>query len=782
MIFSPFFYYCFTGFTSVCYGRWQLFVVAALVIYCAINLDKIKQMKGWYFDLSFFICLVFEIVLIILAIKYQGTMGTKNLISNTKVEDKLICAIIQPMILTVMYFILRHNFKKENFGKKLNWAVIAEIAFVGNMVVLGQGTCDYSTLYGGQNDVNSATKLIADINKNDKTYYRMFNTSADRDANNLGMVEGYRGVSTFHSMYNYSLNELGEWSRLTYTTSSKSWRPWSMGYHEKRWNLDTLLGIKYYIVNNNDSRINKNDSIVKIVDNKWTFNGANSSIKAFSPYDIENDTDYIISSISLKQHKGDHDIYTVEFSNDNASQDVKTYNVTIENDRLINVQVGSNGNWFFNELDIGVKAYKECLNSTTSSVITSFQKLDGSDVYHINFTNGNSCNSILNLGEDKNVPCGYKEIARDNYNVVYENENFINLGLSFDNLTSSEYVSSSDSYLGGNYAAKVIKNEMAYVRTAILDRKDIDEINSLYEGVFTSHIQSNDTIYTNSDINNELHVFNINNNNINVYLQNWNHSTGVALNYASPVKYPADGISQIYWNSYMDVDLSSLQVASEAKERGGAFVTVNGRMGENLMITLYGQDDNGNEIELNRDIHMKHNYDKSGDWKYERGFYVNQRVTRVVVRAYDTFKKDVKFAKPNITVQYYDSYVNNINKLKQYELKDVVCKTNEFDFKTDYDNTRLQVLTIPYDSGWKLTRIDENGNRENVKLYMAQGGFNSFVVESGNYSYELTYSTPGLSTGILGFGIGLSLFSALYIAFDLDFLQKKQIKKLLAID
>ena len=62
------------------------------------------------------------------------------------------------------------------------------------------------------------------------------------------MVEGYRGLGTFHSMYNYELDEFAEWSRITYTTSSKSWRPWSMGVHEKRANLDTFLGVKYYIV------------------------------------------------------------------------------------------------------------------------------------------------------------------------------------------------------------------------------------------------------------------------------------------------------------------------------------------------------------------------------------------------------------------------------------------------------------------------------------------------------------------------------------------------------
>ena len=37
----------------------------------------------------------------------------------------------------------------------------------------------------------------------------------------------------------------------------------------------------------------------------------------------------------------------------------------------------------------------------------------------------------------------------------------------------------------------------------------------------------------------------------------------------------------------------------------------------------------------------------------------------------------------------------------------------------------MEVLTIPYDEGFKLTRKDSEGKVKEIKLYKAQGGFNS---------------------------------------------------------
>ena len=91
--------------------------------------------------------------------------------------------------------------------------------------------------------------------------------------------------------------------------------------------------------------------------------------------------------------------------------------------------------------------------------------------------------------------------------------------------------------------------------------------------------------------------------------------------------YSEDNNKGLLWNSYLEVRPTSMSpIAPEASTRGGAFVSVRARMGENLNIILYGEDD---KI-LTQDRHMIHWYDKTYDYKYERGFYVQEEVKKKV--------------------------------------------------------------------------------------------------------------------------------------------------------
>ncbi len=763
MIFSPFFYYCFTGFTTVMYGRWQLFVVVAMAIYVGISLDKINEMKRWYFDISAVCIIGLQIFMFIKALEYQGTMSSNTL------DERKYYAIITMIYTFLMYLYLNFRCKKKRFKKGLTFAVALEAIVVGNVLVQGQGTVDYASLYGGYDSTQSEIRMINNIKNEDKTYYRIYSSSADRDANNLGMVESYRGLGAFHSIYNYETTDFNNWSRICYSRDG-----WSMGAHEKRANLDTFLGVKYYIVNANDSRLNRGKgNIITLKDNLFYTGDVATNIEALPYTSITNNDDYIIYSIDVKENSSDYDIYVVKFIN--SKGDIKSYDLKLLNDvnrDLITISIVDN-KWAFNGVTFALPAYQGVLTSTNYKYITTLQKLDDGKAYNAVFNDGTSVQVITSYYEDKNIPFGYKEIARDDINVLYENENFVNLGFAFNDMYYATNISTSDSYSGGTYRGTVIQNEYAYVHGAILDNESIDEITSKYPDTFNKYV----LVTQNTNFSNDVTVVNVPNNNIDVYVQNWNHEQGIALDYASPVKYPASS-SPIYWNSYMDIDVKSLNVASEAKTRGGAYVTVCGRMGENLMITLYGEDDNGNEVELASDIHMTHNYGgKSYDWKNDRGFYVNDQVTRIIVRAYDTFESGTHFAKPNITYQYYDSYKANIDTLKENELQNVEIGVNDVTFDTNYSQTKMVVLTIPYDEGWSLSKKDSNGTYSDVKLYKAQGGFLSFVAEEGNYSYTLKYVTPQLTNGMIGFGIGLLFFGALYIGMDVIYQDKITIKK-----
>ena len=124
-----------------------------------------------------------------------------------------------------------------------------------------------------------------------------------------------------------------------------------------------------------------------------------------------------------------------------------------------------------------------------------------------------------------------------------------------------------------------------------------------------------------------------------------------------------------------------------------------------------------------------------------------------------------------VQFQYYNDFKKNIDELKLHALKDVeVVNSDIIKFKTDYDNNRVVVLTIPFDKGWKLK--DEFNN--DVELMQVNGGFLGFVAENGNHSYTLTYITPMLPFGLDTTFIGTLLVESYYVCYQLLDIEKRK--------
>lgn len=247
-LFTPFVYYCFSGFTENAYGRWQIFVVAIYCIYTAIQLDKVNDMPGWYFDISIVFTLLIQFILIKEALKLSGDSASST---KTLTEERLYVCYAMMFVNACVYLYFRIRHKKPNFKSSLKYFVAAEAIIFVNVVLQVQGTTDYDTsLYGGKDNTSEEVKLVNKIKDMDDSYYRVFSTTADRTGNNLGMMYGSRGVGTFHSVYDYNLDDFLLWSQCTY-----GYGGWSMGVHEKRIYLDEFLGIKYYVLKNTDVNV-----------------------------------------------------------------------------------------------------------------------------------------------------------------------------------------------------------------------------------------------------------------------------------------------------------------------------------------------------------------------------------------------------------------------------------------------------------------------------------------------------------------------------------------------
>lgn len=633
LLFTPFAYYCFSGFTSVAYGRWEIFIVAVLCIYEAKTMDDLDKIEPWSLDLSMVITVIIQIALLSYCLKVGGTLNTSPM-----PEDNKSGAIAMIIWTVVCYVIIRVQLKKKDIQETIRYMIGIEAVVLCSFLLEYHGTHSYSTLYGGPSSVKEETSIVNKLKKEDDSFYRIFSKTADRDGNNLGMVEGYNGIGTFHSVYNYNLNSFLSWSHVTYGSSG-----WSMGVHEKRANLDEFLGIKYYILPSNDT----------------------------------------------------------------------------------------------------------------------------------------------------NVPFGYTKIMETNGKTVYRNDNHIELGFSFDRIYQTTVMDSS--YRSYNGATE--KNEILYLTGATFKEEDYNYLKEKYPS-FDYYYYASDALGPSLS---GLTIPKINASNVRVYQAVWNEKQdgfngfrqkdGSVYDVYDENKenhygddylyYSEDNTKGLLWNSYLEVRPTSLSpIAPEASSRGGAFVSVRARMGENLNIILYGEDD---KI-LTQDRHMIHWYDKTYDYKYERGFYVQEEVKKIEIRVYDTLKPSNYLVLPTVTYEYYDTYQARINELKKYAFENIKKTSDKMSFDTSYDKERMIVLQVPYDEGWHLKITDENGKEYDNTMYCATGGFISFVAPSGKIHYSLYYYTPGLSLGMKGLSIGIALFSSLYIALELIGYDKKFIKESLKLN
>lgn len=609
LLFTPFAYNCFSGFTSEMYGRWQIFVVAIFMVYVAINFDKRRKMSVHYLDLSIVVVLLIQLFLFQYCKDFYATAAKEGNLSKLNLgafnEQANYYFYFQIIFEIIVFFYIRKGFKNRDLAKQLIYVVALEAIIMGNVVSIGSCT-SYSNLYGGQSNINEETRMIANLKEEDSSYYRLFTTSADRDGTNLGMMFGYRGVGSFHSIYNYNLWDFMTWSDVTYNGS------WSGAIHEKRQNLDQFLGIKYYL---------------------------------------------------LKK-------------------------------------------------------------------------------------------------DDTNIPYGFIRYKEEQNHVLYLNTNFIELGYAFDDYIS---VVSNDDF---SYASALRKEEY-YLKSAILYDKDAKEVAEEYSDLNQIRYNSADSAITRTSGTSMI------------YPKVYDETTGQVID-GTPVNFTSSATQNLLYNSYIETSFGNSSICSQASSRNGCFVSVRQRMGENLDIYLYGVDENGEDVLITHDTHMTHWYDKSGDRKYERGFYVDQPVKKVKIILKENMDNNRALIQPYYSYSYNDTYQDTIDKLKQSPLLNIKNSQDHFSFDTEFDKNKIVVLQIPYDSGWSIQATNASGQKENVKLYQGQGGFVTFIAKEGATHYEMSYVTPGLGLGIKVAAVGTFITSCLYLSYIYLYEEKKNLKKLLS--
>ena len=260
MLFTPFCYFAFHGFTYA-YSRWTLFVTTSLIAYVAFYIDDIEHEPRWHVVLGGIVTLVTAFAAILIAVHMANKYDNFKLryVYNNLGDygfltiEGVVYAVYVIILVALIYLFLNKKKLKAIF----TFAVMAEAALMGALTLNGHGYENFMNVNGGYKNNNDFQSLIEDIKEDDPTYYRCYSSQENSSARNDSMRHDYNGLGMFHSVYNYNTAAFLNWSQINDYTAPSSY---SASYVEKRQDLDTFLGVKYYFVHKDKAFWGNNDA------------------------------------------------------------------------------------------------------------------------------------------------------------------------------------------------------------------------------------------------------------------------------------------------------------------------------------------------------------------------------------------------------------------------------------------------------------------------------------------------------------------------------------------
>lgn len=129
----------------------------------------------------------------------------------------------------------------------------------------------------------------------------------------------------------------------------------------------------------------------------------------------------------------------------------------------------------------------------------------------------------------------------------------------------------------------------------------------------------------------------------------------------------------------------------------------------------------------------------------------------------------------NVSIDTYANYKTKMSALKENQLNDIKIRNNKYTFATNFNKERIVVTRLAFEKGFKLSTKDAYGNKKDINVFNAQGGFVSFISGTGECTYELSYYTPNLKTGSLISSISAFVYLSLMASYIYLDLRKKSV-------
>ena len=665
-LFTPCFYYLFFGFTAG-YSRWTLFVVTSIMAYSGLYLDKIKQEDN--------IIVLIESAAILIMIILIGAFAAQTIVTNYNSSFKERIPIWLAALIEILYvcalttvLILVKNKKKQAFYWSFSGFLVFEISLMGALVINGHGVENYYYTNKGLINNNALHSLVTQISENDNSFYRSYTSLLGSTAPNDGMRNNYNGIGTFHSVYNYNTADLCNWSSITNGRAPSSW---SGTYVQKRTNLDTLLGVKYYLIEDN---------------------------------------------------------YFVKQNRNVVTSDDFRYNVPLN---YIDVSSEYPNNRF--------KIYKNADYIDFALTYDSYYEVDGNPSKTSKYSGLNSNNRNELLNEE-----------------LYLRTAIINKFREPDVLEE-------------------LKNKHSDLNLMGTDNSQIsDYYYDLKIGRYGSSTTSDDAVLTYYDF------FSANETTLNVDAMEY-----LSLN-SSTTKYTKLGKLTDYSGEqrYVEV-IESKDSCFPNYDPLGNIYYVTSSFDEGYETDIYFIDIENKIVTFDDHNDGYTNAARAG--KEERGFYIAPKYSVStsgeisIIKDAPKIKKIIFVNRGNkinsthhICIDTFTSQKAKNDALKGNVVSDVHISSNKYSFKTNFTTERIVVTRLAYEDGFTLVAKNEFGEKKDINVFNAQGGFVSFISESGEWNYELSFYTPNLKTASLISCFGVFTYMATMLSYFYIDTQRKE--------
>ncbi|MBQ7250505.1 MAG: YfhO family protein [Bacilli bacterium] len=277
-IFTNFSYFFFYAFSGNGYGRWYLVLVPLIVYYCCWGFDQRTEGPKFVPFVGALLGLLGTIVTYYLVINLISgksfTYSVYNVHHTTYWQTTYYTPdIVYNGITSAWYFYYQIALVVVEgvlycIGQRKKWMpyvffgfVIVEAIVAGNASYAFNGTWSYQKSFtGGEANRETSLAISRSINGADDSFFRTYSDTC-RGSEYFHNVFGFNVPATFHSLMNFDVEPFALTNQMklpgstgtTYNDVSFYNPRWSGYYSNKRYAMDSLLGYRYYVIENNYS-------------------------------------------------------------------------------------------------------------------------------------------------------------------------------------------------------------------------------------------------------------------------------------------------------------------------------------------------------------------------------------------------------------------------------------------------------------------------------------------------------------------------------------------------